>query len=89
MRTFAIVLHAFVVGQGALFAANAGIDSTGASMCRSSGANGDGATMSKMKSAPDAATPGAPRSSSQSTERRGGLWDKKSDCAKTGCVDSN
>ncbi len=43
----------------------------------------------KMKLAPGSATPEAPRSASQSTERREGLSDNKSDCAKTGCVDSN
>ena len=81
MKTFAIVLLAFALQQAAPLMANAGTDSAGASTSSSSGANGDGAAMSSSKSAPG--------STSQSTQRRQGLSDNKSDCAKTRCVDSN
>ena len=86
MKPFAIVLLSFAMGLAAPLAPNAGTDSTAASTNDGAGSS---MSSSKTKSAPDAAMPGAPRSASKSTERRQGLSDNKSDCAKTGCVDSN
>ncbi len=86
MKSFVVLTFAIGLAQALPAAAQAGIDNAGASTNSAPAANGSTMSTPKMNAAP---TPGARRSPSESTQRREGLGDRKSDCVKTGCVESN
>jgi hypothetical protein len=89
MKNLVVLMFAFGLAQALPAAANAGsADGAGASTSGSSSADGDNSTTSTPKMN-GASTSSAPQSASKSTEHREGLGDNKSDCVKTGCVESN